>query len=65
MSECAPNPTTGFFFYVPKSKIIEVDMGTDDAAFHRERNPPAVQRGIALRQTAHRSASTARTSAEI
>jgi uncharacterized membrane protein len=21
---CAPNPTTGFFFYVPKSKIIEV-----------------------------------------
>jgi uncharacterized membrane protein len=29
---CSPNPTTGFFFYVPKSKIIEVDMGTDDAA---------------------------------
>ena len=22
---CAPNPTTGFFFYVPKSKLIEVD----------------------------------------
>jgi len=29
---CAPNPTTGFFFYVPKSKIIEVDMRTEDAA---------------------------------
>ena len=29
---CAPNPTTGFFFYVPKSKIIEVDMSTDAAA---------------------------------
>jgi uncharacterized membrane protein len=29
---CAPNPTTGFFFYVPKSKIIEVDMTTEDAA---------------------------------
>src|SRR5436309_4063739 len=29
---CAPNPTTGFFFYVPKSKIIEVDMSTEDAA---------------------------------
>jgi len=29
---CAPNPTTGFFFYVPKSKVIEIDMGTDDAA---------------------------------
>src|SRR6202000_3502605 len=29
---CAPNPTTGFFFYVPKSKIIEVDTSTEDAA---------------------------------
>ena len=29
---CAPNPTTGFFFYVPKSKIIEIDMSTEDAA---------------------------------
>ena len=29
---CAPNPTTGFFFYVPRSKIIEVDMSTEDAA---------------------------------
>ena len=29
---CAPNPTTGFFFYVPKSKIVEVDMTTEDAA---------------------------------
>ncbi len=29
---CAPNPTTGFFFYVPKSKVIEVDMSTEDAA---------------------------------
>src|SRR6188768_2752965 len=29
---CAPNPTTGFFFYVPKSKIIEVEMTTEDAA---------------------------------
>ncbi|MBX9710749.1 MAG: DUF502 domain-containing protein [Xanthobacteraceae bacterium] len=29
---CAPNPTTGFFFYVPKSKLIEVDMSTEDAA---------------------------------
>src|SRR6267142_1942810 len=29
---CAPNPTTGFFFYVPRSKIIEVDMTTEDAA---------------------------------
>ena len=29
---CAPNPTTGFFFYVPRSKIIEIEMSTEDAA---------------------------------
>src|SRR5438046_1230352 len=29
---CAPNPTTGFFFYVPKSKVIEVEMNAEDAA---------------------------------
>src|SRR6201990_3324763 len=29
---CAPNPTTGFFFYVPKSKIIEVDMTAEAPA---------------------------------
>ena len=29
---CAPNPTTGFFFYVPRSKIIEIDMSAEDAA---------------------------------
>jgi uncharacterized membrane protein len=29
---CAPNPTTGFFFYVPKSKIIDIDMSAEDAA---------------------------------
>jgi uncharacterized membrane protein len=29
---CSPNPTTGFFFDVPKSKIIEIEMSTDQAA---------------------------------
>src|SRR5947207_4308736 len=29
---CSPNPTTGFFFYVPKSRIIEVEMTAEDAA---------------------------------
>ena len=29
---CAPNPTTGFFFYLPKSKLIEIDMSPEDAA---------------------------------
>lgn len=26
---CAPNPTTGFFFYVPRSKVIQVDMSAE------------------------------------
>src|SRR5947208_9168354 len=26
---CSPNPTTGFFFYVPKSKIIEVELSAE------------------------------------
>ena len=29
---CSPNPTTGFFFYVPKSKIVEVEMTAEEAA---------------------------------
>jgi uncharacterized membrane protein len=29
---CAPNPTTGFFFYVPKSRVVEIDMTTEEAA---------------------------------
>jgi uncharacterized membrane protein len=29
---CTPNPTTGFFFYVPKSQIIELDIPVQAAA---------------------------------
>lgn len=29
---CAPNPTTGFFFYVAKDKVIEIPVSVDDAA---------------------------------
>ncbi|OYU50211.1 MAG: hypothetical protein CFE31_01210 [Rhizobiales bacterium PAR1] len=29
---CAPNPTTGFFFYVARNKVIEVPITVDDAA---------------------------------
>jgi uncharacterized membrane protein len=29
---CAPNPTTGFFFYVPKSRVFEVEMSAEEAA---------------------------------
>ncbi len=29
---CAPNPTTGFFFYVRKADIIDIEMSAEDAA---------------------------------
>ncbi|HVY56471.1 MAG TPA: DUF502 domain-containing protein [Xanthobacteraceae bacterium] len=29
---CTPNPTTGFFFYVPRSQIIELDIPVEAAA---------------------------------
>lgn len=29
---CAPNPTTGFFFYLPRSEVVEVPISVDDAA---------------------------------
>lgn len=29
---CTPNPTTGFFFYLPRRDIIELPMNVDDAA---------------------------------
>jgi uncharacterized membrane protein len=29
---CTPNPTTGFFFYLPRRDIIELSMSVDDAA---------------------------------
>jgi uncharacterized membrane protein len=29
---CTPNPTTGFFFYVARREIIELDMSVEDAA---------------------------------
>lgn len=29
---CTPNPTTGFFFYLPRTSIIELSMSVDDAA---------------------------------
>lgn len=28
---CAPNPTTGFFFYVARDKVIEIPVSVDDA----------------------------------
>src|SRR5262249_12412189 len=29
---CTPNPTTGFFFYVARAEIIELDIPVEDAA---------------------------------
>jgi uncharacterized membrane protein len=29
---CTPNPTTGFFFYLPRRDVIELPMSVDDAA---------------------------------
>jgi uncharacterized membrane protein len=29
---CTPNPTTGFYFYLPATEVIEIDMSPDDAA---------------------------------
>lgn len=29
---CTPNPTTGFFFYVRRAEVVELDMTTEDAA---------------------------------
>ena len=28
---CTPNPTTGFFFYVPKSEVVELDITVEQA----------------------------------
>jgi uncharacterized membrane protein len=29
---CSPNPTTGFFFYLPRERIVEVPISVDQAA---------------------------------
>jgi uncharacterized membrane protein len=29
---CAPNPTTGFFFYLPKHEVVEIAITPDEAA---------------------------------
>ncbi len=28
---CTPNPTTGFFFYIPRKDLIELDISVEDA----------------------------------
>ncbi len=29
---CSPNPTTGFFFYVPRKEVVELSISVDEAA---------------------------------
>jgi uncharacterized membrane protein len=29
---CTPNPTTGFYFYIPADDVIELPISADDAA---------------------------------
>lgn len=29
---CSPNPTTGFFFYLPRKDVIEISISVEDAA---------------------------------
>jgi uncharacterized membrane protein len=29
---CSPNPTTGFFFYVPRKEVVELAISVDEAA---------------------------------
>ena len=43
---CTPNPTTGFFFYVPRDKVIELDITVEagDDADHVGRHGAAQQR---------------------
>ena len=44
---CTPNPTTGFFFYVLRSDVIELDIPVEDAAkliMTRRHDPAGRQR---------------------
>jgi uncharacterized membrane protein len=29
---CTPNPTTGYFFYIPVDQVIELSISADEAA---------------------------------
>jgi uncharacterized membrane protein len=64
---CTPNPTTGFFFYVPKGDVIELDITVEQAMtvimsagiVQPTTAPPAPSQLAALAETA-RAAQAAR-----
>ncbi len=67
---CTPNPTTGFFFYVRRSEVIELDIPVEDAAklimtagmIQPEGDP---QKRLAALAATARVASAARTAAPV
>lgn len=59
---CTPNPTTGFFFYLPRREVIELTMSVDDAAklvmSAGVIQPDETQRRLQMMAEAARSGST-------
>lgn len=65
---CTPNPTTGFFFYVPRAQVIELDIPVEAAAklimtagMIQPGNGSESQRKLAIMAEAARVANAART----
>jgi uncharacterized membrane protein len=68
---CTPNPTTGFFFYVLKRDIVELDISVEDSAkllmsagMIQPGGGPEQQRRLAAMAEQARAARSARTAAE-
>jgi uncharacterized membrane protein len=68
---CTPNPTTGFFFYVLRRDIIELDISVEDSAkllmsagMIQPGGSPEQQKKLAALAESARVAQTARTAAE-
>ena len=67
---CTPNPTTGFFFYIRRSELIELELPVEDAAklimtagmIQPEGDP---QKRLAALAATARTASAARTAAPV
>ena len=62
---CTPNPTTGFFFYVPRRDVIELDITVENAmtlimsAGMAQPDADAQKKLAALAETARARARTA------
>src|SRR6185295_15902590 len=68
---CTPNPTTGFFFYVLRREIIELDISVEDSAkllmsagMIQPGGGPEQQKRLAALAESARVARTTRTAAE-